>query len=597
MSNDKRALTRRRFLAIVAGGASLAILSACGGTVAVSSSPAAPASGSAPASAGSKPSVAPSVSAVGSAAATPAASGAPSGAYPTYAALQGGPKPDFPALGPLYEDGFTYFPANPIKTWNKPAPGSGGAVQVFVGATRPAVATPVDQNPAWQQINKTLNANVQINRPTAADYPTKLATLMAGNDLPDIMVFTGGLNGTNNLAQFLQQAMQDLTPYLAGDNTKNYPNLAALPTFLWKNTGCVYGGKLYMIPVAGATGRLGSTFMINQTDWDADVGKGYVPKNSDDFKRTLQALNKPAAGRYAAGSWIGQAYGLSQYVALFGAPNNWALGSDGKLTKDIETPQYKEAVGYLRDLVASGVYHPDSLSISDNAAGGDQFVAGKFDMIVAGFGGTWQQEWVRGLGLKPPKLIQPLPPFPAHDGQKITTYFGAGATSATGLKKASDARIKELLGILDWLASPFGSQEDLLMSYGAADVDYKLDQDGHPAPTDKSNADAAAVNWKTIVTHPSVANAVGLPEFAKATVDIEHASIPYGLEDPTWGVLSPTNNGKGVTLNKAFTDGVTDILAGRQPLTSFDQLVKDWQSNGGETIRQEYMKAIAAAAG
>ena len=134
------------------------------------------------------------------------------------------------------------------------------------------------------------------------------------------------------------------------------------------------------------------------------------------------------------------------------------------------------------------------------------------------------------------------------------------------------------------------------MSYGAAEADYTLDKDGHPVPTSKSNGDAAALNWKTIVTHPSVANAVGLPEFAKATVDIEHASIPYGLEDPTWGVLSPTNNGKGVTLNKGFSDGVTDILAARRPLTDFDQLVKDWQSNGGNQILAEYQQAIAAAA-
>ena len=46
---------------------------------------------------------------------------------------------------------------------------------------------------------------------------------------------------------------------------------------------------------------------------------------------------------------------------------------------------------------------------------------------------------------------------------------------------------------------------------------------------------------------------------------------------------------------KAFTDGITDILASRRPLSEYDQVVKDWQNNGGETIRQEYMKAIAAA--
>ena len=43
-------------------------------------------------------------------------------------------------------------------------------------------------------------------------------------------------------------------------------------------------------------------------------------------------------------------------------------------------------------------------------------------------------------------------------------------------------------------------------------------------------------------------------------------------------------------------DGITDILAARRPLTDYDQLVKDWQTNGGNQIRSEYQQAIAAAA-
>jgi hypothetical protein len=43
-------------------------------------------------------------------------------------------------------------------------------------------------------------------------------------------------------------------------------------------------------------------------------------------------------------------------------------------------------------------------------------------------------------------------------------------------------------------------------------------------------------------------------------------------------------------------DGITEILAGRRPLADFDTVIKDWRSNGGDAIRTELEKAIAAEA-
>jgi hypothetical protein len=70
-----------------------------------------------------------------------------------------------------------------------------------------------------------------------ADYITKLATVMAGNDLPDIMMIPGVTAQNPGIAyvtQFLEAKAADLTPCLAGDAAKDYPNLAALPSFAWK---------------------------------------------------------------------------------------------------------------------------------------------------------------------------------------------------------------------------------------------------------------------------------------------------------------------------------------------------------------------------
>ena len=71
-----------------------------------------------------------------------------------------------------------------------------------------------------------------------------------------------------------------------------------------------------------------------------------MPKNADDLKRVYQQLNRPQEDRYATASFQLQAFFVNNfYSAMFGAPNNWRLESNGKLTKNYETPEYKDAIG------------------------------------------------------------------------------------------------------------------------------------------------------------------------------------------------------------------------------------------------------------
>jgi putative aldouronate transport system substrate-binding protein len=573
MTSDHSTVSRRAFLRVAAaGGAALpALLAAC------TAAPTSPTAG-------------------GTAAA--GATAKPGSVLPTYVPLQGGPKPDYPAAGPQYEDGWDTYPANPMKAWTKAPPGAGGTVNVLTNGFNPP-STPFEQNPAWQEVNKQLNANVQFNVVQPANYAVKLATVMAGGDLPDVMLFPGGLNaalGQNaaaNLPQFLQSSCADLTPYLAGDAIKDYPNLAAIPTFAWQNSGCSFGGHLYMLPLERYV--TGQALFKNVDVYDAEIGKDYVPKNGEDLKKVYQQLNRPQEGRYATASFQGQAFFINFYSAMHGAPNNWRLETSGKLTKNFETPEFKEAVGYVRDLWATGVFDPDTLNYGDINAARLNFVAGKFVLYPEGFGQPWQDFWRRGLLRTPPNNFLPLPPFPAHDGGKPQHMLGPGFIATNALKKASPDRIKELLRIMDFLAAPFGTQEDLLLQYGLPDVDYRLDASGKLTLTERSNADANYVNWKYLMQHPQVMYVPDIPGYAKAEYEAEHVLIPAGVADPTWGLYSPTLGSKGVVLNQAMVAGITDIVVGRRPLGDYDQLVKDWLGGGGEQIRTELQDALAAA--
>ncbi len=163
------------------------------------------------------------------------------------------------------------------------------------------------------------------------------------------------------------------------------------------------------------------------------------------------------------------------------------------------------------------------------------------------------------------------------------------------LKQAPPERIQEVLRVIDWLASPFGSQEDLLMSYGVPNTDYNLDDDGNPIPTAQGNLDAVSGLWKYICQHPQVAYLADLPGYARAVWDAEHTLIPIGVEDPVISYYSPTAFGKGVAATQTLIDGINQIIVGHDTLSSYDQLVKDWRTAAGDQMRSEYLDAIAAA--
>ncbi len=329
-------------------------------------------------------------------------------------------------------------------------------------------------------------------------------------------------------------------------------------------------------------------WLKNATVYDAEIGQDYVPKNADDFKRILQALTRPQQNFYGIGGGRAILF-LPYFSAIFGAPNNWRLESDGKLTNAYETPEFKEATAYVRDLWSAGVFHPDSQSTITRT----DFQANKFAIFNDTFNG-WQDNLRQGARATPPIDFKLLPLFPAHDRQKLQFFTIGGYGGTIAFKKAAADRLQELLRITNWLAAPFGSQEDLLLSYGVQEQDYTFDSSGSLQLTPKSNPDANYVPWKYTAQHPFVFFAPDLPSYGQIGTTAEHAVLPSAVADPTFGAVSVTAANKGVALTNTMNDNLGDILAGHRPMSDFDQVVQDWRTNGGDQMRKEFQDALAA---
>lgn len=572
-STRQYSTSRRGLLSGAAGGLATGLLAAC-----------TPASPRAAAPAGASVSAAPT----GYAAAD---------ALPSYIPFKGGPAPDYHVDDPRYSDAYDRYPLTPFKAITE-TPGRGSKVNVLIAAYFPT-PTPVDSNPTWQAVNKALNANVSMNVVAGIDYATKFATTVASDDLPDLLHIYFGYSLAPNLPQLLKAKCADLTPYLAGDGAREYPFLANLPTYAWKNSIAAIDGALYLIPIQRHLTSFppaGGNFFKNGEFYDDEIGANYTPNSADDFKRVLLQLNRPRENRWALGKPNPAAsvlFGLPVYGAMFGAPNNWRLDAAGKLIKDIETDEYRAALAYLRELMSLNLFPPDIVTMTSSR---QALVARKFVVVPEGHGNSWIDALQQGLQVSPPfSRLDLITPFAAFDNQKPQSFTSPGFISMTAIKKAPPERIRELLRILNFLAAPFGSQEEQLLLYGIEGQDFQRDAAGNPVSTPDGLARSGYVPWRYIAQRPFVHFQPNLPGYAKKAHEAEKAVLPIAIDDPTLGLYAPTAYRAGATAEKTFNDGVAAIILGREPLSSFDGLVRNWQSAAGNQMREEYLEAMNRA--
>jgi putative aldouronate transport system substrate-binding protein len=521
-----------------------------------------------------------------------AASGGGAVKLPTYVPFEG-PKPDLPGNAQGLDPAYFKFPADLVKTVPNP-PGDGSTVTAITYLTL-APPPPPEQNVAWQAVNKALNASLQMDQVTAADYPAKVNVVISGNDLPDFIynpttnVPWGVISG---LPAFVKAKCTDLTPYLSGDAIKDYPNLAHYTSYTWRSG--VVENKIYAIPIARPP--IGTVMMYRADLLDkAGVQIDKAPKNADDFKRILQAVTRPQDNQWGIAAGQTSYFALtpnSAFSAIFRVPNNWKLDASGKLVKDVETDEFKAAVGFARDLWSAGIWHPNTPTYT--GAFNDDFMAGRF-VFAPGVWGQYVQLWDIEAVRVPTARIYPMHPF-AADGGKPYYQAGSGQFGVAYMKQqGSPERVKMLLRIANFFASPFGSQEWLLNYFGVKEVDFTFNSNGAPVLTDQGRTELTAV-WRYI-SSPAYAlfSANRSQEFAQVSYAAEQAMIAAMDVDPTLGLYSATAASVGPLAQDTLMSGVSDIIQGRRPVSDLDGLISDWRQKAGDKMRGEFQDAIAAA--
>lgn len=437
-----------------------------------------------------------------------------------------------------------------------------------------ASAPSADRNPLWQAVNKALGGPIDLAYTPVADYTQRFATATAGGELPDLVAIKTPIP---QLPGLLRATFTDLSDLLSGDAVLEYPNLASLPTDSWRAT--MVDNSLWGVPIPRPP--IAATMFIRRDLVTQSFGS-QTPSNLDEVTEMMTALTDPRRSRWA----MTDPMTMLDYVALsFGLGAAWSE-QGGKFTNVHEQPQYADALDDVRTLVQQGVFHPDGLTANNNQRNG-WFTAGVVAMVHTGFTG-WPKFTAWGKDV-PGFELGALLPVPHEAGGKAAASRGGPISHFTAIPRGDQARVKQLLEVLDWMSAPFGTAEYLTKAYGEEGVTYTR-RGGDVEWTDEGNA-MRTVPFLYVGDNVQV---IYQPQSRTRPAQFEYQEEAVKLlqPDPTLGLYSETNAARAAKLSGDLQQAKTDIVVGRRPVSAWADAVAAWRSGGGDQIRAEYEQAM-----
>jgi putative aldouronate transport system substrate-binding protein len=497
-----------------------------------------------------------------------------SGLLPKYIAYDS-VKPDLPGENGA-APGYTKYPAELKRAVPDKAVTSGKEVSAMTPLWSP-MPPGLGNNSYYDVNNERIGAPVRFNILNGNDYGDKLGPILAAGNVPELLCIPGwNISGLTRFGQAVDKLFEDLTPYLAGDKAAAYPMLANLPTRAWAYG--VWNSQLKAVPFP--TDGFPWALFYRKDIFD-QVG-AEPPKNADDLLALGKQLTDAKANRWAFGSIA------DEVIRAFGAPAGWRKDSAGKLVNKIETPEFEEAVAFVRKVFQAGYVHPEV--VGNSADEKALFEGGKIVIRQDGLGG-WNESLQRQLTINPKFNPQPVMPF-AHDGGTPITWGGDPAGIFTFMKKGLGAdRVKELLGVLNYTSAPFGTEEHQLYNYGEEGKHYTKQPSGAPKLTALGQKEVSQT-YIFLGGRPVAITQSEYPGYVESMSAWQNAAAKV-REKNLFDGIRVEQPAKMAALNQPFDDALQDIYRGRRPVSELKAAVKEWQTNGGNEGRDFYAKVLS----
>jgi putative aldouronate transport system substrate-binding protein len=365
-------------------------------------------------------------------------------------------------------------------------------------------------------------------------------------------------------------------------------------------------GKVYGIYRGRALGRNGINY---RKDWLEKVGL-QPPKTVDDFYNMLKAFKekdpdgdgKNDTYGMVLVKWTGQwASGFDTIKLWFGAPNKWGI-EDGKLVPEHQTPEYLEALKFMKKLYDEKLINQD-FAVFDSAKWNDPIVNNQAGVIVD------VTDTAARLDDKIHKaLAQEGKDDP--DAQYVDNMIGvtgddgtlhalptSGFAGVLAIPKSSVKTEDEMKRVLQFLDQMDSAELETLAGFGIEGKHYTV-EDGFAVPSKDTallESEVEGLNQMLPYIPEDKGLKVKQTPLRLQTAKIQKEAEQYIVSNPAEPFISTVYTQKGQQLDDIINDARIKFIVGQIDEAGLQSAFETWKKSGGDDLVKEMNELYAAS--
>jgi putative aldouronate transport system substrate-binding protein len=452
-----------------------------------------------------------------------------------------------------------------------------------------------DGNIVVKEVEKRTNTKLSFSFVPAAEFRTKLNLLIAADTMADVT----RMNGYDFFDYIPQGVFLELTQLL-----KQYgPGIVkTMPQKAWDLVK--FQNKIYSIPSANYPGKY--NFYIRQ-DWLDNLGLK-KPSTTEELRAVLKAFTfndpdkngkKDTYGYTTESTFVtvpGTAF--TAFFGAFGVMPNMYYEKDGKVYAPNITPQYKEAVEYIRSLYLDDKSIDPDIFIVQADQAKQNLVQGK----IGGTTGWWSRIVEEFYDRMKMNQVTPEARWSMLDVLKgprgETGMMSNGYVSWTSVVSAKSKVPVETIKLLEYLTTDEGAT---LANVGIKDTHYTVNPDG--SYKERLPAGATGMNEKWLDVMSQWVMVIDLnqnlykknnPKYAEPIDAAKARPLYYNLFE---GISTPESQKLSSALDKLTAEWFVRFVTGAEPMSNFDKFVAAWKEKGGTELFNSLLKEYNSRTG
>ena len=434
------------------------------------------------------------------------------------------------------------------------------------------------------------NTDVEFQWVAHDSYNEKVGLALANPDgMPMVMSVLKINAGIVDAAE--AGAFWDLNEFIW--DSEKYPNLSKANKNVCKSL--TLDGKLIGIYKARDIGRNGLGY---RSDWAEKLGLS-EPKTVEDLYNMLYQFTYGDPD----GNGVKDTYGLAmcKYTGpldiiqtYFGCGNGW-VEKDGVMTPVHQTPEYMEALDWMKKIYDDGLVAPD-WAVRETNTWQDQVKKGEAGVFIDVMDGS-RRIW--------DYLVQNNIPSVADKTKTAgMTLLGPvnGKTTATAgyngfivITKAAKTK-EQVEACLHYLDKMCDDEMLVLAGYGQKGVNYELDNEGYIVQTTLKDPSALKAygplnQTQCYIPKLLINSKPALKQTDRKMKELEviKNNEKYAVFNPALAYLvnSPTYATQGAILDQILSDARTQYICGRIDRNGLQSEFDKWAKQGGESVIKE----------